>query len=197
MPGVTLADTLEHHLATDALEATHLDVIRRFVAVHEDPFARSILDGHCTGSAFVVSADGTALMLVFHRKLACWLQPGGHAEPGETRGEAVALREAREETGIDALTLHPTAPRPIDVDVHRIPAFGDVPAHDHLDLRYLAVAPSGAVPAPDAAEIHQARWFTWEELDTLPLDRPMRRALAKVRAWLTPLPGHGAGTDNR
>ncbi len=183
--GVTLAESLEHHLAADALEATHLDVIRRFVAAHEAPFSRAHADAHCTGSAFVVSEDGDELLFVYHRKLGCWLQPGGHGEDGETTGEEVALREAREETGIDALVLHPTAPRPIDVDVHRIPAFGDVPAHDHLDLRYLAVAPAHAQPSPDATEIHQARWFTWEELDALPLDRPTRRALSRIRAWVS------------
>ncbi|MGE3841459.1 MAG: NUDIX hydrolase, partial [Vicinamibacterales bacterium] len=142
---MALSDDLEHVLPADALEEAHLDAIRTFVRSHADPFDRRLADAHCTASAFVLSADGDALAFVYHRKLACWLNPGGHGEPGETAGEAVALREAQEETGLVGLALHSDAPRPFDVDVHRIPQFGDVAAHDHLDLRYVVVAPAGAV----------------------------------------------------
>ncbi len=176
-----LADALDRHAAADSLEALHLEAIRAFVAAHANPFDRTLPEGHVTGSAFVVSADGTRILLVRHRRLGCWLQPGGHAEPGEQDAEAVALREAREETGIDGLVLHPSAPRPLDVDVHRVPGGDQQPAHDHFDVRYLVVAPEGAEPAPEMAEVTGARWFTWAEVDELPLDRPMRRALGKIR----------------
>jgi 8-oxo-dGTP pyrophosphatase MutT (NUDIX family) len=181
---MTLRDALDNHVAADALEAQHLDLIRRFVADHPDPFDRRIREAHCTGSAFVLASAGDALLFVHHRKLGCWLQPGGHGDPGETTGEEVALREAREETGIPILTLHPAAPRPFDVDVHRIPASGDTPSHDHLDLRYLLVAPPDAEPAASVDETDGARWFTWEDLEGLGLDGPTRRALAKIRRFL-------------
>ena len=104
---------------------------------------------------------------------------------GEHDGETVALREAREETGIEGLTLHPTAPRPLDVDVHPIPARGDEPAHRHLDLRYLVIAPGDASLRRLAAEARALRWFTWEELATLDLDPGLRRALRAARAFTT------------
>jgi 8-oxo-dGTP pyrophosphatase MutT (NUDIX family) len=134
----------------------------------------------------VLSAAGDQVLLLHHRKLRRWLQPGGHAEAGERSGEAVALREAREETGIEGLTLHPTAPRPLDVDVHPIPARGDEPAHQHLDLRYLVIAPRDASLLRLAAEARALRWFTWEELATLDLDPGLRRALRAARALTNP-----------
>jgi len=67
------------------------------------------------------------------------------------------------------------------VDVHDIPAHGSEPAHDHLDLRYLVVAPAGAAVAPDLAEIHEIRWVPWDEADALSPDHGLRRALAKAR----------------
>ena len=181
MSRTTLAEELARHLPADALEAAHLRRILDFVGRHSDPFDRGIAEGHITGSAVVVSERGDRVLLLHHRKLQRWLQPGGHADPRETSGEAVALREAHEETGIAGLALHPRAPRPFDVDVHAIPAFGAEPAHAHLDLRYLVVAPAADAIARSAAEASDARWFEWDELAALDLDRGLVRALAKAR----------------
>jgi 8-oxo-dGTP pyrophosphatase MutT (NUDIX family) len=159
-----------------------LRAILTFVERHPHPFDRRIAEGHLTGSAVVVSAPGDRVLLLHHRKLGRWLQPGGHAEPGERDGEVVALREAREETGIEGLALHPSAPRPLDVDVHPIPARRDEPAHRHLDLRYLVVAPAGATLRRQAAEARALRWFTWDELAALALDPGLRRALRAAQA---------------
>jgi 8-oxo-dGTP pyrophosphatase MutT (NUDIX family) len=183
-PRTALVVALRRHVCADAEEARDRDRILEFVSRHERPFDRGIREGHLTGSAITVSADGSRVLLLHHRKLERWLQPGGHGDPGETTGEEVALREASEESGIPALALHPTAPRPLDVDVHEIPARGDEPAHQHLDLRYLVTAPLGAGVAPNLAELHEIRWVAWHETDALHPDHGLRRALAKARAIL-------------
>jgi 8-oxo-dGTP pyrophosphatase MutT (NUDIX family) len=181
---MALAEELSRHRPADADEAAHLGSILDFVGRHPAPFDRTIAEGHLTGSAVVVSARGDRVLLVHHRKLRRWLQPGGHADPRETSGEAVALREAHEETGISGLVLHPRAPRPFDVDVHAIPAFGSEPAHAHLDLRYLVLAPAADTIVRSAEETSDARWFEWDELARLDLDRGLLRALAKARRLL-------------
>jgi 8-oxo-dGTP pyrophosphatase MutT (NUDIX family) len=174
-----LARALSAHRAADDEEARDVERILDFLGRHPDPFDRRITEGHLTGSALVVSAAGDRVLLLHHRKLARWLQPGGHADPGERSGEAVALREAREETGLEALALHPSAPRPLDVDVHLIPARPGEPAHEHLDLRYLVVAGEGALaPAPEEAAL--LNWFGWDDLASLDLDHGLRRALVKA-----------------
>jgi 8-oxo-dGTP pyrophosphatase MutT (NUDIX family) len=180
-PLAPLVDSLRRHLPADEEEARDRDRILDFVLRHEHPFDRGVLEGHLTGSAITVSADGSRVLLLHHRKLDRWLQPGGHGDTGEATGEEVALREAFEESGIHGLRLHPAAPRPLDVDVHDIPARGSEPAHEHLDLRYLVVAPEGAVVAPDLAELHEIRWVPWDETDALGPDHGLRRALNKAR----------------
>jgi 8-oxo-dGTP pyrophosphatase MutT (NUDIX family) len=175
-----LLDRLRRHRPEGPDEAAHLAAILAFVTQHANPFDRRIPHGHLTGSAFVFSPDGRRILMLHHRKLDRWLQPGGHADTGESEGEEVALREAREETGIATLRLHPDAPRPLDVDVHAIPARGSEPAHLHLDLRYVVIAPEGAALLRDAKETNALRWFGWEELPGLGLDDGLRRGLAKA-----------------
>lgn len=176
-----LLAALARHVAGDADEARDVARVEAFVRRHAEPFDRRIAEGHLTGSALVLSAAGAHVLLLRHRKLQRWLQPGGHADPGERSGEAVALREAREETGLEELALHPLAPRPLDVDVHAIPARGDEPAHAHLDLRYLVLASHGAELRRCQDETDDLRWFGWHELEQLDLDHGLRRALAKAQ----------------
>jgi 8-oxo-dGTP pyrophosphatase MutT (NUDIX family) len=141
------------------------DAIRRqilaFVDAHPDAARRSCHDGHLTGSALVLDASGERMLMLFHRKAQRWLQPGGHAD-GDTNLAAVALREATEETGIDGLRVAVPA---IDLDVHRVHFAGEH-AHLHLDVRFLVVAPVGAVESGNH-ESEALRWVTVDELGSL------------------------------
>ena len=178
---MTLLERLRRHRPADAAEAASLCEIAAFVERQEDPFDRRNAAAHLTGSAFVLSDDGSRVLLLHHLRLRRWLQPGGHAEAGETSGEAIALREALEETGIPDLRLDPDAPRPFDVDVHAIPAREGEPAHKHLDLRYLVRAAADARIRPQDGESARVSWFGWDDLRDLDLDPGVRRALAKAR----------------
>lgn len=107
-----------------------------FLGRGQDVFMRGRLDGHFTGSAWLVSADGERVLLMHHRKLGRWLQPGGHADGDEDLAR-VALREAEEETGLCDLAV---TSRIFDIDRHRIPARGEEPEHWHYDVRYVVRA---------------------------------------------------------
>lgn len=175
---------LRAHQAEAGDEERHRRFILEFIERHEHPFDRGIAEGHVTGSALVVDAAGERVLLGYHRKLGRWLQFGGHGEPGDEDAQAVALREALEESGLTGLTLHPEAPAPLDVDVHEIPALRTDPAHLHLDVRYLLVAPTGSTPPQPRPDEHaQVTWFSWDEaLGLEGLDDSLGRLLRKARA---------------
>ena len=151
--------------------AVHRGEVLAFIAAHEDAAHRSNLEGHLTGSALVVDAAGERTLLMLHRKLGRWFQPGGHAD-GDTNLAAVALREATEETGLAGLRVVVPA---VDVDVHLVRPPAE-PAHLHLDTRYVVLAPAGEEEVGNEESL-ALRWVAEAELDALdpPIDPSTRR----------------------
>jgi 8-oxo-dGTP pyrophosphatase MutT (NUDIX family) len=133
-----LAASLREYVATDDREEADRCAMLRLAEELEQPLSRGQVRAHFTASAFVIDEAGARACLVQHVTLGRLLQPGGHVESIDSCLEDAALREAREETGLE-LELHPAAPRPFDLDIHAIPAAGDEPAHFHLDVRYLLI----------------------------------------------------------
>lgn len=180
-----LLDLLDRYAARHPEEAPTVARMRALVTTRPDCFERSCAPGHVTGSAFVLSADRTRVLLVHHRKLDRWLQPGGHAD-GEPDVARVALREACEETGLSALVFvgpdgAPGEAGPFDLDVHRIPARPGEPAHEHHDVRFLLVAEVDE-DARASAESHAVRWVPLDAVDALDVDESVRRMARKARA---------------
>ncbi len=179
-PSASLADVerllIAHRRATPAALRDTADQMLAFAREHPDALVRTCLEGHFTGSALVLDATGERALFLFHRKLQRWLQPGGHAD-GDGNLVSTAWREATEETGIDGLAIDP---RPIDLDVHVIEAGAD-PRHLHLDVRFLVVAPAGAVERGND-ESEALRWVTAEEATGLGIDEGTRRLFSAGRA---------------
>ena len=177
-----LTALLDAHVATDEKERADLAQMRTFARTLKEPFSRTEPTAHFTGSAVVVSPDGARVCLVHHGKLNRWLQPGGHADPVDEGDMAkTALREAAEETGM-RVRLHPAVPdRPLDVDIHTIPARKSDAEHRHLDVRYLVLAEDPESLQHDPNESHGARWLSWDEAVALADEAPLRRMLEKAR----------------
>jgi 8-oxo-dGTP pyrophosphatase MutT (NUDIX family) len=179
-PPGSLAEARRH--VEDALPGVdaherHRRRVLSFVDAHADALERACEPGHLTGSAMVVDPASRRFLLMLHAKLGRWFQPGGHAD-GDGALPRVAWREATEETGIAGLRV--TVPA-IDVDVHDVaPPHGP---HLHLDVRYLVVAPPGAVPARNHESL-DLRWAAVDELPGFDVDAGiLRMAQAALRAF--------------
>jgi len=163
----------------DAAET--LPLFRDFLASDAMVFERSHTVGHFTGSAWLVSADGERVLLMHHRKLDRWLQPGGHAD-GDSDLARVALREAEEETGVTGLRVEGGI---FDLDRHRIPARGSEPEHWHYDVRYVVRA-----GADERFVInHESRALAWRNVTDVAADDSLDPSLRRMaRKWLDQMP---------
>lgn len=169
-----------------------------FVESEPNCFARTCMAGHITGSALVISDDFQQVLLLLHRKLNKWLQLGGHSD-GQTDTIEVALREAREESGLtdikglnwlDKIALPSCEQQaisqqlrliPFDIDIHRIPERPGEAEHFHFDMRFLLQAGSEQ-PLTQNEEAKALRWIALDEADTLTSEPSMLRQFAKAKA---------------
>ncbi len=161
-------------------EAMHRQRMMELLDSQGDPLSRGHYEpGHFTASGFVLSPDGGSVLLVLHRKLNRWLQPGGHIDPGDADLSAAACREVAEETGLTGLKPADGFIGIYDLDVHPIPARKAEPAHEHFDVRFLLRASATDITRND--ETHDAEWVPLSELATRMHDPAEARVIRKLR----------------
>ena len=136
---------------------------------HPDALRREHRPAHVTASGLVVDRTGTATLLVLHRKVRRWMQPGGHVDAEDTSLAGAALREATEETGVPDLVVDPV---PVALDRHAAPCG----AEEHLDVQFVLRAVDGAAPVVSAESL-DVRWWP---LDALPAERVDLDALVRA-----------------
>jgi 8-oxo-dGTP pyrophosphatase MutT (NUDIX family) len=168
--------TLQRYEPSDSRELEYrvrmLNLLGRPDALRRHGFT----PGHFTASAFVLCPDRTHLLMIHHKFLGLWLQPGGHVELDDASICDAARREVAEETGVfdvEDLGL-------LDLDIHAIPAnpLRDEPAHEHFDVRWLFCARTRVMTVGD--EVLGARWVAINEVQDVGTDDSVLRAVRKI-----------------
>jgi ADP-ribose pyrophosphatase YjhB (NUDIX family) len=130
-----------------------------FFSTSKTPFDwDSFCPGHVTASAVILEPKFNRILLIRHRILRQWIQPGGHVAACDRSLMDTAIREVREETGIRLLQ---SEGRLFDLNAHEIPVAGPHPRHQHFDFRFLfAIEMRKPKAMSDAAA---ARWLPFDE----------------------------------
>lgn len=158
---MSIRDDIARYAPFNEQEERDKAVILDFMDRHGDAFLRSNLTAHMTASAWVVNAARDRVLMVYHKIYDSWSWTGGHAD-GEEDLLSVAIREVREETGVQSV-------RPVSEEIYSLEILtvdghekrGEyVPSHLHLNVTYLLEADEHEALRICEAENSGVRWFT-------------------------------------
>lgn len=181
-----LLTELERYVPWNAQETEDREELLRRLRAGEELYTRENRSAHLTASAWVVSPDRRQALMAYHNLYGSWAWLGGHAD-GERNLLSTALREVREESGLERL-------RPVSEHIYSLEILAVdghekrgryVPSHLHLNVTYLLEAdPAEAVRCkPD--ENSRAGWFPLAEAAAASSEPWFRRRIySKLNAKL-------------
>ncbi|MDY4488216.1 MAG: NUDIX hydrolase [Candidatus Limivicinus sp.] len=159
-----IVEEIKKYRPCNAQEQRDQALILDFLEKNGDAFLRSNLLAHMTASSWIVNPERTKTLMVYHNLYDSWSWTGGHAD-GETDLLSVALREAREETGI--AHVRPLSPEIFSLEVLTVDGHekrGEyVPSHLHMNVTYLLEAEESDTLHVCREENSGVAWFTLEE----------------------------------
>ena len=147
----------------NAQEKADRAAMLRFARENPDCLLRANATGHFTASAWIVNPTRDKVLFCWHNLYRSWSWIGGHAD-GESDLATVALKEAREETGVDGRLAQEGlfSLEILTVDGHEKRGVY-VPSHLHYNLTYLVEADEDAPLRVKADENSGLRWFPFAE----------------------------------
>ena len=170
-----ISDKLRQHTPLDATEAAHQVATLQFLETcRGNPLSRDTPEGHMTASCVAIHANLPLMVILWHKKIGRWVQPGGHVEDSDESVADASLRELCEETGATATDIAKFLGI-VDIDVHPIPAHKDQPEHLHYDVRF------GFVMSTSWGPGEGSQWMPASEVVGT-LDPPTARLGRKVLA---------------
>ena len=140
---------------------------------------------HMTASSMIVSPDRGRVLMAYHNIYQSWAWTGGHAD-GESDMLSVALREAREETGIEHLSV--LNERPVSLEILHVPPHVKrgqfVSAHLHFNLTYALEGDAEDQICVKPDENARVGWLPADRLEEFVTEKEMlviyRKILARI-----------------
>lgn len=162
------AHCIEAYIPGDEREAAEKKTMLGMIALYGDSLlGRENTHAHMTSSSMIINRERTKVLMAYHKIYQSWSWTGGHND-GETDFEAVAMREAREETGIKTLRRLGSGIASLEI----LPVWAHVKrgtwvgSHLHLNVSYLFEADEGEVLRIAEAENSAVGWVEIDKLKT-------------------------------
>ena len=141
LPKMKLKESLENYVPYNEQEKVDKKIMLKYINDFDDVLTRQNEYGHFSSSAFVLNKERTKILMIYHNIYNSWAWTGGHSD-GENNLLKVAMKEAKEETGIKNVI-------PISNDIYSIEIIvvdghekrgKYVGSHVHLNVTYLLEA---------------------------------------------------------
>lgn len=162
-------------------EETDRRLILQYAEIFDDLFTRQNEMAHFTASAWIVTPDRSHALMAYHNLYDSWAWLGGHAD-GEQDLLSVALREAREESGV--AHVRPVSEKIYSLEIlpvtQHVKRGKFVSAHLHLNLTYLLEANAHDALRCKPDENSGVRWFRPDEVCAAVSEPPMRVIYQKL-----------------
>ncbi len=176
---MNLIEQLERYTPEAGHETDMYHEFLTFITSEPDCFQRTLLKGHVTASALVIDPSLEKVLLIHHKKLNRWLQPGGHCD-GNPDTLKVAGKEVLEETGAEIRV----GKLPVfDIDIHLIPEHKGIPPHFHYDVRY-CFETDARLPLIRNHETNALAWIPYKEVRNFTEDESVLRMIRKLGAGI-------------
>ena len=136
-----LKENIENFMPYNEQEEVEKKIMLDYIRDFNDTLTRQNEYGHFTSSAFVLNKERTKMLMIYHKIYNSWAWVGGHSD-GDSDLLYVAMKEAKEETGIKNVT-------PISNDIYSLEIINVnghekrgkyVGSHVHLNVTYLLEA---------------------------------------------------------
>ena len=161
-----LLEQLKSYQPYNEQESCDKTVMLRLMADENQPdlFTRENAVAHFTASAWLVNKEHTKVLMIHHNLYNSWAWTGGHAD-GERNLLAVAIKEAKEETGVQ--TIIPVSEGIFSIEILTVDGHVKrgkyVSSHLHLNVTYLLEADEAQVLRVKPDENSGVAWFSLEE----------------------------------
>lgn len=151
---------LENYKPNNLKEVKYKSKMIDFYKNYNNCFSREQEYGHFTASSFLLNSSKTKFLLMLHRKINIWVQPGGHCD-GDPIVLRTALKEAQEESGINEIKI--LNENIFDIDIHKFPKTREVDEHYHFDIRFL-LKTDGNDDFKINEESLDMKWFSFKQV---------------------------------
>lgn len=172
---------IKDYIPYNEQEKKDKELIEYCITNFDDILTRDNSIAHITSSGFVVNKIKDKVLMVHHNIYNSWSWTGGHAD-GEGNLLTVALKEAREETGV--INIHPVTPHIFSLDI--LPVLGHVKkgnyisAHLHLSVAYLVEADEDELLIVKIDENSAVKWIPIDQVNLYSNEPHMQKVYEKL-----------------
>lgn len=178
---MNLKEQIENYIPYNEQEENDKEMMLKYIDTFEDVLTRENRMCHFTASNWIVNKERTKVLMIYHNIYRSWAWTGGHAD-GDSDLLHVALKEAREETGLNNLKLLSDGIYSIQiltVDSH-IKRGKFVPSHLHLDCCFLLEADESESVKIKADENSGVEWIDIDKATEVTNEEKMRPIYTKL-----------------